>query len=465
MMSATPRVRTRSNLHSTTAVAKVCPADLRLPFTYREIGELKASSRKLRRANKQQIEHLTASIRKFGIVRPVLTRGNTIVTGHLLFEAARLTGLKEVPTIDVSHLSEEEARALRIALHKIESMSSWDEVALKEELTFLSNFDFELVTFTAFSSAEIDVMLNAPAAVSSDEADDRLPPLPSEPISRLGDVWIFKGGHRLGCFNALEAVSYNVLMSGEKAGLVFCDPPYNVLIKGNVTGRSDAREFAMASGEMTAAEFTGFLNTTFEHLAHHSKDGSLSLQFMDFRHMREMLEAGHAVYGELLNLCVWAKTNPGMGSLWRSQHELCFVWKNGTEPHVNNVELGRHGRNRSNVWWYPGMNTGGRAADAYEREHVTPKNARMIQDAILDVSRRGDIVLDVFAGSSTTLVAAHRAKRRGYGMELDPLYVDLGVRRMEKATNAEAHHAETGKTFAETAAERGIAPGPRRQRA
>jgi len=305
-------------------------------------------------------------------------------------------------------------------------MSSWDEFVLKEELQFLSTFDVELVTFTGFNSAEIDVLLNAPEKNPITEPDKAIPPLPDRAVSCVWDVWVFKGEHRLGCLNALEATSYEALLSEEKAGLVLCDPPYNVPIGGNVSRRTGAREFCMASGEMSGSEFTSFLRTCFGHLSRYATDGSLSLQFMDFRHMQEMLAAGHEVYGNLLNLCVWAKTNAGMGPLWRSQHELCFVWKNGTALHVNNVALGRHGRNRSNVWSYPGGNVGACARDREEREHVTPKNAQMIQDAILDVSRRGEIVLDVFAGSSTTLVAADRSKRRGYGMELDHSTLILG---------------------------------------
>lgn len=465
MAYPTPRTRTRSNppsLLSSTALERVGPADLSLSIVYRSPNELKAAPRKLRRHHKRQLEHLVPGIKKFGIVVPILTDANSeIIDGHILLEAAKALGLERVPTIELRHLTPEQKRALRIALHKIQSMSSWDDIVLKEELQFLSDFDVDLVTFTGFSSAELDVVLNTPGKPTGDDPDDVLPGLSQQAVSRLGDIWRFKKGHRLGCFNALEESSYKALLGEELANLAICEAPYNVPVGGHVTRRPDAREFPMASGDMTQAEFTEFLSTSFRHLAKYSADGSLSLQFMDFRHMEEMLAAGKPVYGPLLNLCVWTKTNAGMGSLWRSQHELCFVWKSGTAAHVNNVELGRHGRNRSNVWPYPGANTGGRALDAEAGEHVTPKNVAMIQDAILDVSRPGEVVLDVFGGSCTTLVAAHRAKRRGYAMELDPLYVDLGVRRMERRTGAEARHAVTGKTFAEMAAERGVALRPR----
>lgn len=398
-------------------------------------------------------------MRRWGIVVPVLIdpRGR-IIAGHQIVAVAQELGLATIPTIMLAELTDEEARALRIALNRIPELSSWDPKALRDELGYLAALDTDLVSFTAFSSAELDVILNLPG---EGNPDDSLPAPLDQAVSRLGDIWVFAGGHRLGCLDALNSASYAALMAGELAALILCDMPYNVPIGGHVTSRSGAREFAMASGEMTLEDFTVFLRNAFELLSAHAKDGSLSLQFMDWRHMREMLAAGYAVYGRLLNLAVWAKTNPGMGSLWRSGHELCFIWKKGEAAHVNNVELGRNGRNRSNVWTYPGANCFARGRERDSLEHVTPKNVAMIQDAILDVSRRGDIVLDAFVGSGTTLIAAYRAKRCGYGLELDPAYVDLAVRRMERCTRAPARHAETGLTFAETAAQRGIVLPPR----
>lgn len=415
---------------------------------------LRSNSRRLRKADKRLVEHLSQSIRRFGIVIPILIdNDNVIVHGHEIVAAAQSMGLAEVPVVRVAHLTPEAVRALRIALHKLSELSSWDKSVLKSELEFLTNFDIELATFTGFSSAEIDVVLNA---FNAD--DDELPARPANATSRLGDIWEFEGGHRLGCMDALSSTSYAALMGDELAGLVISDLPFNVRIAGNVSSRPSAREFAMASGEMSTSEFVAFLAAAFGLLATHSRPGSLSYQFMDWRHMSEMLQAGHSVYSSLLNLCVWAKTNGGMGSLYRSAHELCFVWKNGDTPHINNVQLGRHGRNRTNVWSYPGANVPRRRQQLEDEAHVTPKNVAMVQDAILDASNRGEIVLDAFAGSATTLVAAHRAKRRGYGIDIDPAYVDVGVRRLERATGAPARHAETGRIFTDTAAERASAP-------
>jgi len=232
---------------------------------------------------------------------------------------------------------------------------------------------------------------------------------------------------------------------------VFCDPPYNVPIDGHVSGlgRTSHREFAMASGEMSEAEFTTFLTQVFRHLADWSVDGALHFQCMDFRHMREMLDAGAAAYSELKNLCVWAKTNAGMGSLYRSQHELVFVFKSGTAPHINNVELGQHGRYRTNVWTYAGANSFSRTRDDDLAAHPTVKPTALVADAILDASHPKGIVLDAFAGSGTTLVAAHKTRRKGFGIELDPIYCDVILKRLAAVTGLEPRHAETNLLFHE----------------
>ena len=428
---------------------------IRLATRYRSPDELIANQIKLRKPSKQQIEHLAPGMRRYGAVVTVLVdKFDQIIAGHGIVAAAKLAGLDAVPTYDLTYLTKDEARALRISINKIEMMSRFDEDVLRSELAYFSEHNFELLTFTGFSSAETDAILDAPVL----KDDDALPDLGSVAVSRRGDIWVFEGGHRLGCLDALEAASYAALMAEDRATLAMCDPPYNVRVQGHVTGRAGAREFAMASGEMTKDEFIAFLRTYLEHLVRHTVDGALLLQFMDWRHMAEMLAAGDLVQLSLLNLCIWVKNNPGMGSLYRSAHELCFVWKAGNALHINRVELGRNGRNRSNVWDYPGANSFSSQDDRDGRAHVSPKNLAMVKDAILDVSRPGDIVLDSFVGSGTTLLAAHRARRRGYGLELDPLYVDLAVRRMEARTKAPARHAKTALTFAETAAERANAP-------
>ncbi len=435
------------------------PLYFKLSVDYVTLDRLTPAAKRLRRAGKRQQECLQRNIRCFGIVRPILARGDgTVIAGHGILEAAKAVGVEQIPVTYVDHLSDDEIRALRISLHRIEELSSWDNDVLKVELEYLVDVDPDLLVFTGFDTAEIDVRLDDPNA-KADAADD-VPKVEGPAVSRPGDIWLFKGGHRLICGDALSSTVFTVLMATETARLVLSDMPYNVPIAGHVSGRKGAREFAMASGEMTPAEFTRFLKTAFENAARVSMDGSLALYFIDWRHIDEMMAAGREVYAALKNVIVWSKTNAGMGSLWRSQHELIFAWKLGSARHINNVVLGKNGRWRSNVWSYAGANAFGRTRDEELDGHVTPKSVAMLYDALLDVTNRGDIVLDPFAGAGSTLVAAHRARRVGYGIEIDPIYVDTAVRRLAKFTKAPARHAETGKTFDEMMDERHAAPAP-----
>ena len=287
----------------------------------------------------------------------------------------------------------------------------------------------------------------------SDDPDDDIPPINNGPIvTELGDIWRI-GNHRLICGDATLPEVYNRLLDGATAQMVFVDPPYNVPINGHVSGLGKVkhREFAMAFGEMSEAEFVEFLTAAFGNLARHSADGAIHYIFIDWRHIGEVVAAGKASFTELKNVCVWAKTNGGMGSLYRSQHELVIVFKSGTAAHINNVELGKHGRYRTNVWNYPGINSFGKNRDSELALHPTVKPVKLVADAILDCSKRGGIVLDAFAGSGTTLLAAQRTGRRGYGIELDPGYCDVIIRRLQSAANVEAVHQGSGKTFASIA--------------
>ena len=439
------------------------PAQARRPFgTYVDPKSLIISRTRLRKPKRAQQENLQRNMRRFGCVLPVLVDANgRIISGHSLVEAALAIGLQEISIVLIEGLEEAEIAALRVSLHKIEERSEWDEGALRDAFTAIADFDVDLLTFTAFSTQEIDVILE-PEAKPADKPnpDDALPPPLPKTVSRPGDIWCFDKGHRLACGDAGDASVYDRLMGGVRARLVLADAPFNVPVVGHVSGRPGAREFAEASGEMSPEQFTTFLLDAFRLVAVHALDGSLHLFFMDWRHIDEMMTAGRQVYSELKNLIVWTKTNAGMGSLWRSQHELVFAWKLGTASHVNNVELDRHGRWRSNVWSYPGANSFGRTRDKQLADHVTPKNVAMIKDAILDVTTRGDVVLDCFCGAGTTLVAAHRARRIGMGIEIDPVYVDASVLRMEAVTGQPARHTETGLTFAEMMAARNDAqPG------
>jgi DNA modification methylase len=358
--------------------------------------------------------------------------------------------MSDVPTVRVDHLTPAQVRAYVIADNKLAENAGWDRTLLALELQELSvdlNFD---VTVTGFETAEIDLLIQDLNNSTPDEADEVPEVDRSKPaVSRRGDFWRI-GNHVLHCGDALDKDSYAKLLGTKKAQMVFTDPPYNVAIGGNVSGLGKVRhrEFAMASGEMSAEEFTRFLEAAFNCLAEFSINGSLHFICMDWRHMRELLDAAANPYRELKNLCVWSKTNAGMGSLYRSQHELVFVFKKGSAPHINNVELGRFGRNRSNVWNYAGLNTFGSDRDTELAMHPTVKPVALVADAILDCSKRGGIVLDIFAGSGTTLIAAEKTGRHGYGIEIDPYYVDTIIRRFDAVHGQKALHVGSKSDFA-----------------
>jgi DNA modification methylase len=419
------------------------------------IRKLRRNDRNSRTHSKMQVGQIANSIRQFGWTYPILVdENNVILAGHGRYDAALQLGLREVPIIVVSGLSDAEKRALALADNKIASNAGWDRAALAAELGELADLlpkcDLS-IDITGFEPAEIDALMGDLIDPEQD-AGDELPDLGKWPISRTGDLWLL-GRHRLLCGDARNSLDVRHLMSRERAAMVFTDPPYNVRVS-SIQGRGKIRhrEFVAASGEMSAAKFTRFLVDSLSLAAKHSADGSIHFIFMDWRHCGEMLAAGKEVYAELKNLVVWVKTNAGQGSFYRSQHELIFVFKNGNAPHINNFELGQHGRSRSNVWTYAGVNTfrAGRLDDL--SVHPTVKPVALVADAMRDCSRRGDIVLDLFMGSGTTIMAAERVRRRAYGLELDPLYVDTAVRRWQTFIRRDAILKSTGQTFDETAA-------------
>jgi DNA modification methylase len=425
------------------------------------VGSLKPYDRNARTHSAKQIAQIAASIKAFGFNNPVLVdKDGGIIAGHGRVAAARKLGLATVPCVRLDHLTDAQKRAYILADNRLAEKAGWDPEILKIELQHLTSLglDFD-VTVTGFEIGEIDVLLgNEP---EPDAADAVPAPEAGPAVTRAGDVWQI-GRHRLACGDATDPATYGRLLAGDRAQMVFTDPPYNVEIDGHVCGLGDVkhREFAMASGEMSPAEFTAFLARVFANLAGHAADGAIHFVCMDWRHMGEVMAAAAPAYSELKNLCVWAKSNGGMGSLYRSQHELVFVYKSGRGAHINNVALGAHGRYRTNVWSYPGINGFGASRDAELAMHPTVKPVALVADAILDCSRRKGLVLDAFAGSGTTLVAAERAGRRGFGIELDPLYCDVAVRRLAQIAGLEAVHAQSGRTFEEIAAERGELAGP-----
>jgi DNA modification methylase len=393
--------------------------------------------------SKRQIRQIAQSIEAFGFTNPVLVdKHNMVRAGHGRLLAAKLLGIEEVPTICLENLTEEQLRAYVIADNRLAEKAGWDNSILAIELQHLLTVDlgFE-VTITGFEVPEIDLILLEAAA--KPDKNDVFGEAPSDPaISRPGDLWRV-GKHRILCGNSLHEESYEKLMAGRMADAVFVDPPYNVAIDGHATGNGAThhREFGMASGEMTEEEFLHFLRTSFEFLTRHSKIGSVHFVCMDWRHAGEILSAGSRVYDSLLNLCVWVKDNGGMGSFYRSQHELAFVFRNGESTHRNNIQLGRFGRNRTNVWQYPGINTLSRHGEEGNllALHPTVKPVALIADALLDCTGPGNLVLDSFLGSGSTLIASQRTGRTCYGIELDPRYVDTAIRRWQTLYRRRRH--------------------------
>lgn len=424
-------------------------AMLDLTITQERIDTLMPAVRNARTHSKKQIRQIAESIRSFGFLNPILCdRDRRIVAGHGRWEAARLAGYQTVPVIYASDLSSDQLRAYALAENKLSELGGWSVEITALEFRELSDLDlgFDL-TVTGFETAEIDLMLIGEP--DEQAAEPAVPPVARDvpSVSNPGDVFQI-GPHVVICGDALTADAYRHLPC--PADMVFTDSPYNVRVSEiSGLGRTQHPEFVMASGEMSKPAFTAFLRAAATQLVAHSRDGSIHFLCMDFRHMAELLAATEGVYSELKALCVWTKTNAGMGSLYRSQHELVFVLKAGTAPHVNNVQLGKHGRNRTNVWRYPGLNTFGENREAELAMHPSVKPLALVADAIMDCSHRGAIVLDAFLGSGTTIIAAHRTGRIGYGIELDPYYVDVALQRIAAELGEPARHVATGLTFEE----------------
>jgi DNA modification methylase len=427
-------------------------ASSRLEIVYLQTTTLKPDPRNPRVHSDKQVRQIAQSIESFGFNVPLLIDDEQkVIAGHGRLIAARRLGWETVPAIRLSHLTESQRMAFLIADNRLTENSSWDERMLGEQLKILSELelDFDLEAI-GFEVPEIDLFIDGLSAVPDADPDDRLPEISGPAVTVVGDLWQL-GKHRVLCGNSLVIANYERLMQGSKADLVITDPPYNVVIDGHATGNGSIqhREFEMASGEMSSIEFTDFLRRAMIAARDHSADGSLAYYFMDWRHMTEILAAGQSVYAKLLNLCVWAKNSGGMGSFYRSAHELVFLFKNGTGSHRNNVQLGKFGRYRTNVWNYPRANSfsGSDPDGDLLALHPTPKPVALITDAIKDCTARGDLVLDPFLGSGTAVIAAERSGRRCYGFELDPLYVDTIVRRWQRLTKLDAIHVETGETF------------------
>ncbi|SFM75577.1 site-specific DNA-methyltransferase [Methylobacterium pseudosasicola] len=434
---------------SATTGASVLPRDISI--THQPIGDIQPLDRPVRRRGKGQVERLASNIERFGCCVAILvTASGGIIDGHAIYEACRRLEYATVPTIVIDHLTGDEVRALRLSLNRIAENSTWDPEALACEFAHLLAVEPDLVAFTGFDLPEIDLALTSSCIDGTDPAD-ALPQVPVSAVSRLGDIWDFAGGHRLLCGNARAGESYAAVLAGQGVQKVATDPPYGCYIRDYVSGRHG--EFVEGSG-MGEAEATVFFESFLGAMVPHLEDGAIVEMFIDARGMLPLLTAARGTGLTQLTTCVWDKGVGGMGSLYRQQTEFVLVMKHGRGRHINNIALGRHGRNRTTIWSAPGLNGFGRGREEALALHPTVKPVGLIADAMLDTSHRGGLILDPFCGSGTTLLAAHRTGRIGYGIELDPVYVDVAVRRMEALTGALARHADTGLTFAEQAERR-----------
>ena len=424
--------------------------------------ELKSYERNARTHSKRQIEQIAESICAFGFVSPLLVDASgTLIAGHGRLAAAKMLKYATVPVVRIDHLDEAQKRALRIADNQLAALAGWDKGLLALEFKDLLAFDLKLdlsfdLGVTGFAAAEIDRLVDD--TTEQDSSDDAAPEpdLKARPVARLGDLWIL-GEHRILCGDAREAASYSALLGDERAAMSISDSPYNISLNQMVSKSGKHADFCMGVGEMTPTKFTAFLTSFLTHSRAFSQAGAIHFSFMDWRHMGEMLAAGQGAGLELKNLCVWNKSSAGMGGGgYRSQHELTFMWKDPGAPHINNVQLGKFGRNRTNVWDFPGA-----AGLRKELElHPTPKPVSLVSEAIRDVSNRNDIVIDCFSGSGTTIIAAGKTGRRARVIELDPRYVDVAIKRWQDWSGETAIHASTSLSFAQTAEQRAAPPDP-----
>ena len=430
--------------------------DFKLAFDYVATTSLTPPARKLRKHGQRQLAQLEASIRHLGFNDPILVDDKSkIICGYGRWLAACELGLAEVPVICAAHLTPEQLRLYAIAENKLGLLGEWDEEQLRIEFGELLDLSLDLnVELTGFATCEIDQMLTAPPAPAEGEAAAVAPQGPA--VTQAGDLWLL-GEHKLFCGDALEEGSYQALLGEERAQMAFSDPPYNVEMK-MVSGKGKARhvDFAMGAGEMSRAQFADFLASVFALMAAYSADGSIHYQCIDWRHLAEMQEAGERAYSELKNVIVWDKGSGGMGTFYRSQHELIFAWKQGKARHINNFGLGEKGRYRTNIWSYRGNNSFHKNRDKELAAHATVKPIDLVADAIRDCSHSGGIILDAFGGSGTTLLAAERTRRRARLIELEPKYCDVIIRRWQETTGREAILAATDESFDDVRESRGI---------
>ena len=419
---------------------------------------VKRRERAWRKYSREQIETACKILENNGglvVEPPLLDAGNRVVCGGAIVLAAQKLGLETVPVLRVNAMSPEELRLYAINAHKLTDMGSYDDLLLAEELRELEKLLGEdSLKVLAISEGELTRLLELDGSVEEDSASDRMDE--GEPITRPGDVWKL-AGHRLLCGDSLKGASFVALMAGELGQFGLTDMPYNLEMK-DISSNPDREEFAFAHGEMSPNEFTRFQTTFMRHMKEWSEPGSLHAFFMSYHFLPETFRAGMIVFGRPKAMCTWVKAQPGQGSLYRSQTEQVVFFRNGDAPHRNNINLGKHGRNRSTAWHYDGMTTASAERDELLKLHATPKSVLLLKDAILDVTSRGGVVLDPFAGIGSVFLAAHSAERRAFGIEIEPRFVDAAIRRMRTAFEIDAIRESDGASFSELEAVRELRP-------
>jgi DNA modification methylase len=402
-----------------------------------------------------QIKQIAASVKAFEFNSPILVdKDYKILAGHGRALALKLLGWTNVPVIMLDHLTPEQARAYAIADNKLTDNSSFDKRQLALHFKALAELDLGFsLEATGFTMGEIDLSIESLSVTSdvagADTADEGAPPT-GPAVAKLGQVWRL-GKHRLICGSSLEEASFARLLGGELVQCAFNDPPYGPSMRSYFGARAK-REFVQGSDDLTDEALSTFLGTALELAVRHSANGAVHFNCIDWRGQRVMLNVCAELYGQHLNTCVWSK-NPGMGALYRSAHEMVLVHRVGKSRHRNNVQLGKWGKNRTNVWSYPGASMFVRGSEDGDliAHHPTPKPVALVKDALLDVSARGELVLDAFTGAGATLLACERTGRRFRGIELDPLYIDLAIRRWQRLTGENAVLESTGERFDELA--------------
>lgn len=428
------------------------PSDHNSPMRVEMVprGQLNIDPESVRTFSRGDLTAAKRILKRFDVRTPlVLDADNRVLIGEILLVAAEELGIEYLPVIRLEHLDRLECQAIGVAYARLGELGSFDQPRLAE---LMLKFDLELPSFDledlGFDAPAIDLIL-AP----QDADEEPVPEIGGPPVSRLGDLWAL-GKHRLFHSDARLPESYAALLNGRKVQCVFTDPPFGCPVDGFVATKGKHREFAGGTSGMTPEEAKILFEDYHRAMVPHLAAGASVLEVIDWRSLLLLLEVTTAHFGPLINLAVWVKDRAGQGSFLRSQHELILIHKAKGGRFRNNVQLGRFGRNRSNVWQYPSAVTAGKGSDEGNilADHPTPKPVRMVADALLDTTRRGDTVLDPFLGSGTTLIAAEKAGRVCFGFELDPIYVDLIVRRFQAWSGIKAAHAITGELFDERAA-------------